>query len=104
MAEPTDLIQEALKNLREDREKVKAVRDLLVNSVVGSEESEQPLVIDAEISENIARLSDVLTKMNIQIVDLAKASLKSSVPDDQTLDPKSIFDEIESELVEDKLS
>lgn len=95
MSEKTDdLFEEILKNVRDDREKVKTVRDSIVSLVGGDVSEKEPLTMLA-ISENVAKLSDVLTKMNSQLVELTKVSVKKDIlkPPDERDD---IFDEIES--------
>ena len=88
-----DLIREALENARRDRQSVEKVRDhiLELTKSTGAEESESVLAV----SDTVAKLSDVLTKMNAQLVELTKIAAKSEKGEDAG-NNDSIFDEIES--------
>lgn len=88
-----DLFTEILENSRRDRKTVEAVRDDLVTLSKVADLPEG--VTSLAISENIARLSDVLTKMNSQLVEMTKISVKVDQPDKSKDDSGSIYDEIE---------
>lgn len=89
-----DLIQEALENARRDRKTVEKVRDQIVQLVSDPTIQAESLSLIG-ISDNVAKLSDVLTKMNAQIVELTKVTAKAEKTDDKQSDKDSIFDEIE---------
>lgn len=90
------LIEEILDNSRRDRKTVEKIRDQILKLASSPEMMSEPLT-SVGIAENIAKLSDVLTKMNAQLVELSKVSSKH---DHEDVDPKDekeqIFDEIES--------
>ena len=91
-----DLFEEILQNVRDDREKVKLIRDHIVKLVSVEEVNVEPLAMIG-IAENMAKLSDVLTKMNSQLVELTKVSVKTDTSaDDVRTEKDSIFDEIEA--------
>lgn len=96
-----DLFQEILGNIRKDRVSVERMRDTLMGSAasLGSDDEEdvqQPPALP-EIAENVAKLSDVLTKMNSQLVELAKMKAKSEgLEDDGLFDSDEVYAEIES--------
>jgi len=95
-----DLFLEILENVRYDRKKVAAIRDRIVDIATSDNPAMtiEPLAM-LGAAENIAKLSDVLTKMNSQLVELTKVSSKSDNPDSEEQDNKDdIFDAIESPL------
>jgi hypothetical protein len=91
-----DLFKEILENVRNDRATVQKVRDQIVKLASDPTIQAEQLAM-VGIAENVAKLSDVLTKMNSQLVELTKVSARAERPNE---DPKgekeSIFDEIES--------
>ena len=91
-----DLFDEILKNVRNDREKLTKVRDNIIDGMTTTELAIEPLAM-LGIAENIAKISDVLTKQNAQLVELTKVSVKSDNPEEDSLSEKDdIFDEIEA--------
>ena len=91
-----DLFDEILKNVRNDREQVTLVRDNIIKGLSTLEVAIEPLAM-LGVAENIAKLSDVLTKMNSQLVELTKVSVKTDMPEEDVKSSKdSIFDEIEA--------
>lgn len=96
-----ELIQEALDNARRDRKNVESVRDHILKLTQDpSVNADGASVLG--IADNIAKLSDVLTKMNAQIVELTKIAAKAERVEDGK-DNESLFDEIESgQEVEEK--
>jgi len=90
------LADEILNNVRKDRAQVERVRDHIIDIVENESMSEEPLGM-LGIAENVAKLSDVLTKMNAQLVELTKINVKHDKDtDDPKTEKESIFDEIES--------
>ena len=91
-----DLFDEIVQNVRDDRAKVIVIRDNIISGISTLEVAVEPLAM-LGVAENIAKLSEVLTKMNSQLVELTKVSQKSDSPEsDMSTDKDSIFDEIES--------
>jgi len=91
-----DLFEEILKNARSDRKTVEKVRDELIKLTSQPEVMVEGMAM-ITVAENVAKLSDVLTKMNAQLVELTKVSVKTEAPTDvkKVTDADSIFDEIE---------
>jgi hypothetical protein len=93
----TDLFEEILKNTRNDRKQVEKVRDELVKLASLPEVQAESMSL-VSVAENIGKLSDVLTKMNAQLVELTKVSVKSATPSDKDINPDKdeMYDAIES--------
>lgn len=91
-----DLIEEVMKNIREDRAKASKVRDrLLVDLDSARDELDADNTMSiGSIAENVSTLTDVLTKMNAQIVELTKISQKRDTQNTED-DRSAIFDQIE---------
>ena len=88
-----DLVDEVLENARRDRKAVESIRDSLIREV--SRETDDGEQISAiMISRDIAGLSEVLTKINSQLVEVAKFVSKSGERDESN-DREDIFNEIE---------
>lgn len=64
-----ELIDLALKNLEEDRKR-------LIDFLDSSMTNDDPLIVGV-IAENIAKITDVLTKQTMQVVEMAKLRKKS---------------------------
>lgn len=101
MARTEDLFKEVIENSRKDREKLEHIRDRIL-SAVDSTDPDTLKVMEIEplamlgVAENIARISDVLVKVNSQLVELAKISVKIDNPvKELNSDRESMFDEIE---------
>lgn len=97
MARSEELIQEVIKNARKDRAALEKLRDNLTNITPDQEDvmDETPLA-QLGVAENVARIHDVLVKVNGQLVELAKISIKQENPEsDLSVDREDIFDEIE---------
>lgn len=94
MSKTEDLFQEILGNIRKDRVSVEKMRDRLLYGI-GADEGEGPQITVGEIAENVAKLSDVLTKMNSQLVELTKLSSKSDKSED-VMTSDDLYDAIES--------
>lgn len=99
MARTEELFEEVIANARKDRAKLEKLRDNLTNL-----KPEQSDVIEAEplamlgVAENVARIHDVLVKVNGQLVELAKISAKLENPDaDKSSDREDLFDVIEKQ-------
>lgn len=98
MAKADELLEEILQNVREDRSKVKEIRDKIVKLAVDPDQAatfaSEPLAM-VGIAENVAKLSDVLTKMNAQLVETMKVSARRDRGEqDPQAEKDSIFDEI----------
>lgn len=100
-----ELLDEALKNYREDRKELVVLRTKLMDSLkrLGDE---LELGGIAGISENVVKLSDVLTRMNAQVIELTKVNMKYEATDDSNSldspgDKDNIFNEIESKKDEE---
>jgi hypothetical protein len=92
-----ELLDLALKNIEEDR-----VR--LVGFLDKNTESEDPLIVGV-IAENIAKITDVLTKQTMQIVEMAKIRRKVSSEDKSDEDgelSKGDHDDIYRQIEEGK--
>lgn len=90
------LEEEILRNARSDRKTVEKVRDDLIKMTDLAEVQAEAMSM-VVIAENVCKLSDVLTKVNAQLVELHKVSLKNAPADDNKKpDSESIFDEIEA--------
>lgn len=84
-----EMIQEALTNSRNDRKNLERVRSSLFNRI------EECGTLSSEDIESVATISEVLTKMNAQIVELTKIAVKDDSSKDD-LEKEGIFEEIES--------
>jgi hypothetical protein len=103
-----DLLDEVLKNYRDDRKELVILRAKLMNSLKTLGDDLELGGI-AGISENVVKLSDVLTRMNAQAIELTKVNMKHElISDSNSLDSphdkENIFDEIESKKSEEDLN
>lgn len=90
-----ELIDEIINNARRDRKRLEAVADGLANGfarVPTSGEDEIDDHFDSEVAaafaEEISKISDSLSKVNQQLVEIVKSERKNSVPDDAS--PKKL--------------
>ena len=97
MAGYQELVAEVISNARRDREKLEKLRDNLMTV-----DPQQQAIIDETplaqlgVAENVARIHDVLVKVNGQLVELAKISAKLENPAaDVRQDADDIYDTIE---------
>lgn len=86
-----ELSEEILDNIREDRKVIVEVRDNIIRFI---DESEEKVVT----FEGITRLSDTLTKMNAQLIEILKLNKKNAkeVDKDDHAYKDFMFEEIES--------
>ena len=97
MSRTEDLMKEVIENARRDRQKLEKVRDNLIDLKPDQDEivALEPLA-NLGVAENVARISDVLVKVNSQLVELAKISVKIDSPQlDMSEDREDLFDKIE---------
>lgn len=94
MANKDDIIEEALSNARKDRITIEKFRDKLVDLANNPILDVEPVGVLA-VAEHISKISDALTKVNSQLVELSKIASKVK-EDDSSIDKDNIFDEIES--------
>ena len=97
MARTEDLFEEVIANARKDRAKLEKIRDSLTNIRPDQKEvlELEPLAMIGVV-ENVAKIHDVLVKVNGQLVELAKISAKLENPEaDRVGDREDIFDAIE---------
>lgn len=88
------IIEEALENARKDRQTIVDFRKKLIDIAMHPVMDAEPLGIVA-VAEHIAKISDTLTKVNSQLVELSKIASKTKEEDSQ-FDKDSLFDEIET--------
>lgn len=88
-----DLVDEVLENARRDRKAVESIRDRLIGEISHPVDDGEPISA-ITISRDIAGLSEVLTKINSQLVEVAKFVSKSGERDESN-DKEDIFNEIE---------
>ena len=86
-----DLVKEIVKNARADRKRLETVCDSVISA---AQESEDPMAV-LGLSEQMAMITDSLTKNNSQLVEIAKIRAKERMPKDEKHD-ESIFSEIEN--------
>jgi hypothetical protein len=86
-----DLVTEILTNARSDRHTIERVRDSLMNVLSSEDQANLGFA-----TENVARLSEALTKINAQLVELVKVGTKG-VKETKEKHADSIFDEISEE-------
>ena len=92
----SDIFEEVLENIRDDRVKVQGIRDKVIASTGEDIMSVEPLAV-LGIAESVVKLSDVLTKMNMQLVELAKLSSRGDRDKESPkIDNDDIFDVIEA--------
>lgn len=107
-----DIIEEVTKNIRADREKIKVVRDKLVNIVsspqldamnpAGDDSSSLGMIGVVDLAESIAKISAVMSTQNAQLIELSKVTAKNYDPEkDASVDKNSMFDEIEKSKSQD---
>lgn len=100
-----ELVAEILQNARNDRKSLEDLRKKILDHAekLGKEPDSEPLVLIG-ISENIAKVSDVLNRTNAQLVDLSKILVKRGADKKQN-DRDDLFNAIEdSESQEDELN
>lgn len=93
-----DLFAKVVQNIHDDREILVGLRDKIIEVSRGDVATlmAEPMAFSA-IAENVSKLTDALTKMNSQLVELTKVSSKSDEGEkDVDQDKESIFDEIET--------
>ncbi len=73
-----ELLDLALKNIEEDRKR-------LIGFLDSATSNDDPLVV-ATVAENIAKITDVLTKQNMQVVEMAKIRKKAGGGPDEGKD------------------
>ena len=105
MAMRETLTQEIIGNARRDRKRLEAVADGLTrryDDLKAIDEDRPSDTIDPEVAaafaEEIAKLSDSLTRVNQQLVELVKVENRRAPAADDKLDSKQtqeIFDEIQ---------
>jgi hypothetical protein len=102
MAEKKTLVDEVIENARRDRKRLEAVADGLTHGFDSKDDSEE---LDPEVSaafaEEIAKISDSLTKVNQQLVELIKVDAKKNPPADAAKpeklskqDKEDLYDEL----------
>ena len=99
MSRTEELFKEVIENARRDRQKPEKIRDNLIDLKPEQDEivAIEPLA-NLGVAENVARLSDVLVKVNSQLVELAKISAKMDAPElDMGEEREDIFDTIEQQ-------
>ena len=94
MSKIDDLLEEIHDNACQDREALAKIRDKVVDGF----DATDPLA-KAVISDNMARLSDSLTKVNMQLLEIAKIRLKKEIASSRKSeqddgDSDAMFDEI----------
>ncbi len=101
------LTEEIIANARRDRKRLEAVANSLttrydeIKAEMGKREEESPLIpeVSAAFAEDIARLSDSLTRVNQQLVELVKIEHRRSPPEEQEKlgqgDVERVYDEIQ---------
>lgn len=90
MTDPKELWEEVLRNSREDREALVRVRSNLMDAQA------DPLLI----AEGVARVSETLTKVNRDLIEVAKASSEAA-DDEESFDRDDILDELERDREDD---
>ncbi len=94
-----DLFAKVVQNIHDDREILVELRDKIIQIGKGDAATllAEPVTL-AAVAENVSKLTDALTKMNSQLVELTKVSSKSDEGEkDKDQDKESIFDEIENQ-------
>lgn len=93
-----ELTKEVIENARKDRLALEKLRDNLTNI-----DPEQAEILEATplaqlgVAENVARIHDVLVKVNSQLVELVKVKTKQLNPQGPSFSADdSIYDAIES--------
>ena len=90
-----DLLEEILKNYREDRKELVSLRKRLINNL----DEDPGIGALAGISENVVKLTDVLSRMNAQAIELSKVNMKNETiadSNDTLPDKDSMYAEIEA--------
>lgn len=87
-----DLISEIVKNSRSDRKRLEEVCDSVTDA---AKQTDDTLAL-LGLSEQMAMVTDSLTKNNSQLVEIAKIRAKERAPKDEKMD-ETVFDEIEHE-------
>lgn len=85
-----DLVSEIVQNARSDRMRLEDVCDAVVDA---AKKTDDPLAL-LGLSEQMAAVTDSLTKNNAQLVEVAKIRAKNQQPKDEKVDD-TIFDQIE---------
>ena len=87
------LLEEIHENSVKDREALTKVRDEIVTGFDPADQFARSATADS-----VARLSDSLSKINVQLLEIAKIHLKEKIAKDRAEagddDPDSMFDEI----------
>lgn len=87
-----ELISEIRKNAKSDRENIEDVREKLVKT------AEMDPIMMGAVAEQVARLSDSLSKINLQLVEIAKMKMKEDIikskSEDDDEDKEALFDQI----------
>ena len=93
------LTEEIIQNARRDRKRLEAVADSLTHRYDELKASEELAAADdqldpevaAAFAEEIAKLSDSLTRVNQQLVELVKVETRRAPPEDENK-PKKLSD------------
>lgn len=96
--ETEEIIKEAIENARRDRKRLEEISDLMLKVAQVGEDID-PLA-KAAMGEQMAKITDSLTRSNSQLVELAKLGVKQKVLEgkeegDTEADREDMFDEIE---------
>lgn len=102
MASKENLIEEIIANARRDRRRLEEVADGLMHGFSSSPIDEESDDVNPEVAaafaEEIAKISDSLTKTNQQLVELVKIESKKEPAEKQiSLDKKQV-DEVYEEI------
>lgn len=92
------ILDEITENVRRDRERLELVAEDLVKVLRDSETERDPLSTIG-LAENLAKLSDSLTRSNGLLVELAKMKSKESIAKKMTKGGFSFDDEERDELM-----
>lgn len=96
----SELSREIRANLKEDREKIKEFRELLIKAVSISADGESDPLAKISITEGYAKICAELSKNNSLLVEILKLEKKNGPSDDDFSEEETdtLFDEIEGDV------
>lgn len=99
-----ELVEEIIRNARKDRQRLEAVADGLLEGsktfLSADDEGEINTEVAAAFAEEVSKVSDSLTRINHELVEIVKADRKSAAAVPDRLDPSTVdeaYEEISPE-------